>query len=197
MRPPLHMHSGPNDTEHLQLERYAEAPVPTRFGPVRAVVFRDHEDAHGSQPPVEHLALLIGDPKGEDIACAVHSECLTGEVLGSAACDCRQRVDRALRTLMAAGNGVLVYLRREQQAGLASELSDVIASASGGPRSTHAQLQPKAAALAHEMLAQLGIGSIALVVDSSGDSSGASSAEAAVLRSAGVRVTRAMAPVAK
>jgi 3,4-dihydroxy 2-butanone 4-phosphate synthase / GTP cyclohydrolase II len=52
----------------------------------------------------------IGD--GEDVLVRVHSECLTGDILGSARCDCGEQLDLALRLIEKAGRGVVVYLRR-------------------------------------------------------------------------------------
>lgn len=87
-------------------ERYAEADIPTRWGTFRIVVYR-----FGAE---EHLALVRGDVRGRDrVLCRVHSECMTGEVLGSLKCDCRQQLDRALESIAEVGEGVVVYLRQE------------------------------------------------------------------------------------
>ncbi len=88
------------------LERYAETILPTVHGALRCVVYR----AAGG---VEHLALVAGDVAGEDVLCRVHSECITGEVLGSLKCDCKQQLDRALDLVARRGRGVVVYLRQE------------------------------------------------------------------------------------
>ena len=93
------------------VERYAESEVPTEYGSVRVVVFRD-----GSE---EHVALVVGDvrtpPGGAEGAplVRVHSECWTGEVLRSKKCDCREQLDHALRAISGAGRGVVIYLRQE------------------------------------------------------------------------------------
>jgi len=87
---------------------YAQAPLPTERGTFMCHVFRDKRD--GS----EHVALVIGDVAGrEGVAVRVHSECLTSEVLGSLKCDCAEQLERGLDTMVAAGHGVLVYLRQE------------------------------------------------------------------------------------
>jgi GTP cyclohydrolase II len=86
----------------------AEAPVPTRHGEFRFVVFR-HED----DPSKEHVALVLGDVRGEGVLARVHSECLTGEALGSLKCDCAPQLDRALERIAREGRGVLLYLRQE------------------------------------------------------------------------------------
>jgi len=62
----------------------------------------------------EHLALSVGAVEGEArLPVRVHSECLTGEVLGSLKCDCKAQLDAALRATQAAGRGVVLYLRQE------------------------------------------------------------------------------------
>ncbi len=86
---------------------YGEAPLPTERGTFRTVVFR--EDATGA----EHVAMVLGDVKGDAVPVRVHSECLTSEVLGSLKCDCRAQLDRALDLIAERGRGVLLYLRQE------------------------------------------------------------------------------------
>ena len=89
------------------VHRYAEARVPTEFGPFRVVVYRDAEGA-------EHLAVVRGEVAGaEEVLGRVHSECFTGEVLHSLKCDCRGQLDLALRRIAEADRGVVVYLRQE------------------------------------------------------------------------------------
>jgi 3,4-dihydroxy 2-butanone 4-phosphate synthase / GTP cyclohydrolase II len=58
----------------------------------------------------------IGD--GEDVLVRVHSECLTGDILGSARCDCGEQLDLALRLIEKAGRGVVVYLRGHEGRGI-------------------------------------------------------------------------------
>ena len=71
------------------------------------VAFRSTGDA------AEHVALLIGDPNGRPPLVRLHSECLTGDVLGSLKCDCGPQLNGALEAIRAAGWGVLLYLRQE------------------------------------------------------------------------------------
>ena len=86
--------------------RYAESDVPTEYGTVRVVVYRDGAE--------EHIALVMGDlGGGEPALVRVHSECWTGEVLRSKKCDCRDQLDLAMRAIADAGRGVVVYLRQE------------------------------------------------------------------------------------
>ncbi|MEA5571702.1 bifunctional 3,4-dihydroxy-2-butanone-4-phosphate synthase/GTP cyclohydrolase II [Calothrix sp. UHCC 0171] len=64
----------------------------------------------------EHVAIVKGDPstfKDEPVMVRVHSECLTGDALGSLRCDCRMQLQAALKMIEAAGKGIVVYLRQE------------------------------------------------------------------------------------
>ncbi len=61
----------------------------------------------------EHIALLIGQPNGRPPLVRLHSECLTGDVLGSLKCDCGPQLRAALTGIAAAGWGILLYLRQE------------------------------------------------------------------------------------
>ena len=62
---------------------------------------------------LEHVALLIGSPNGTPPLVRLHSECLTGDVLGSLKCDCGPQLDAALQLMAAQGWGILLYLRQE------------------------------------------------------------------------------------
>ena len=62
----------------------------------------------------EHLALVLGDVKGQqDLLIRIHSECFTGEVLGSRRCDCGPQLYRAIELIGQEGAGALIYLRQE------------------------------------------------------------------------------------
>jgi len=62
----------------------------------------------------EQFAIVIGDPAGHQPAlCRVHSECFTGDLLGSLRCDCGAQLQQALALMGAAGHGVLLYLAHE------------------------------------------------------------------------------------
>jgi GTP cyclohydrolase II len=71
------------------------------------VAFRSVEDA------AEHVALLIGEPRGAPPLVRLHSECLTGDALRSLKCDCGPQLDAALAAIAEAGWGILLYLRQE------------------------------------------------------------------------------------
>ncbi len=61
----------------------------------------------------EQVALVIGQPDGNPPLVRLHSECLTGDVLGSLKCDCGPQLDAALAAIAASGWGILLYLRQE------------------------------------------------------------------------------------
>jgi 3,4-dihydroxy 2-butanone 4-phosphate synthase/GTP cyclohydrolase II len=97
----------------LQVRRLADARIPTRHGAFRAVGYDSTLDA------VEHIALVIGDiGDGEDVLVRVHSECLTGDVLGSLRCDCGPQLDAALAAVAAEGRGVVLYVRGHEGRGI-------------------------------------------------------------------------------
>jgi GTP cyclohydrolase II len=86
----------------------SRAALPTRFAEKAEIVaFRSQEDA------AEHVALLIGAPGGEPPLVRLHSECLTGDVLGSLKCDCGPQLGAALAAIAESGWGILLYLRQE------------------------------------------------------------------------------------
>ncbi len=95
------------------VRREAEARLPTDFGEFRAVGYRSKLD--GS----EHIALVLGDVAGqEDVLTRVHSECFTGDVLGSLRCDCRAQLHAALARVAAEGRGIVVYNRSHEGRGI-------------------------------------------------------------------------------
>ena len=71
------------------------------------VAFRSPADA------AEHVALVIGSPDGNPPLVRLHSECLTGDVLGSLKCDCGPQLQAAIKAIEASGWGILLYLRQE------------------------------------------------------------------------------------
>jgi len=82
--------------------------MPTRHGCFRMHVFTEHGSGR------EHVALVMGAPEKESAPlCRVHSECLTGEVLGSLRCDCGSQLDDAMARIATAQTGLLIYLRQE------------------------------------------------------------------------------------
>ena len=99
-------------TETL-VRRVAETLLPTQHGAFTAYGYRSTIDDS------EHLALVYGDVSGpEPVLTRVHSECLTGDVFGSQRCDCGPQLDEALARVVAAGRGVVVYLRGHEGRGI-------------------------------------------------------------------------------
>ena len=87
----------------------AEAHLPSRYGgDWRAMAFENDVDKQ------DHLALVKGDVNtGEPVLVRVHSECLTGDVLGSQRCDCGEQLQRAMEMIDREGRGVILYMRQE------------------------------------------------------------------------------------
>jgi len=84
------------------------ADLPTRFGDFHIVAFWNNRDAK------EHVAVVRGDVLcRDDVPTRLHSECLTGDALGSLRCDCRDQLEMGLRALGAMERGCLLYLRQE------------------------------------------------------------------------------------
>ncbi|MCC3311696.1 bifunctional 3,4-dihydroxy-2-butanone-4-phosphate synthase/GTP cyclohydrolase II [Nocardia africana] len=100
--------------EHT-VTRLAQTRLPTRYGDFQVFGYRDADS--GAQP-VEHLALVFGDPSGTDVLARLHSECLTGDAFGSLRCDCGEQLDAALQAVAAEGRGVVVYLRGQEGRGI-------------------------------------------------------------------------------
>ncbi|WP_392531773.1 bifunctional 3,4-dihydroxy-2-butanone-4-phosphate synthase/GTP cyclohydrolase II [Nostoc sp. C117] len=84
--------------------------LPSQFGQFEIYAYRHTLDN------TEHVAIVKGDPatfKDEPVMVRMHSECLTGDALGSLRCDCRMQLQAALKMIESAGQGVVVYLRQE------------------------------------------------------------------------------------
>jgi GTP cyclohydrolase II len=86
----------------------AVADLPSRFGRFKIVAFWNNRDAK------EHIAMVHGEVMGAaDLPTRLHSECLTGDVMGSLRCDCRDQLEVALRTLGSMERGLVLYMRQE------------------------------------------------------------------------------------
>ena len=95
--------------QHERLvHREAEARLPTEFGEFHLVGYRNDVDAR------EHVALVYGDVQGaSDVLVRMHSKCLTGDTFHSLRCDCHWQLHEAMRLVVEAGKGVIVYLDQE------------------------------------------------------------------------------------
>ncbi len=90
------------------VERVVEAALPTRFGDFRVVAYESVLDHR------EHLALVKGDIGGKgNVLVRMHSECMTGDVFGSARCDCGEQLAAAMSQIEEEGQGAIIYLRQE------------------------------------------------------------------------------------
>ena len=86
----------------------AMAELPTRFGDFHIVAFENNRDGK------EHVAITKGDVIGaENVPVRLHSECLTGDVMGSLRCDCRDQLEAALTEIGRMDRGMVLYLRQE------------------------------------------------------------------------------------
>lgn len=90
------------------VHREVAARIPTRHGTFQLMLFANDHDRK------EHMALIMGDIRGrEGVIVRVHSECFTGDVLGSVRCDCGEQLDQAMQMIAKAGRGAILYLRQE------------------------------------------------------------------------------------
>jgi GTP cyclohydrolase II len=92
----------------LEVSIASTASLPSRFGDFRVIVFANNWDDE------EHLAMVHGEVKGaREVVTRLHSECLTGDVLGSLRCDCRDQLQRSLEHVAQLPCGLVLYLRQE------------------------------------------------------------------------------------
>lgn len=95
------------------VERASVARLPNKWGLVEAYCYRSLLDG------MEHIAMVKGDiGDGQDVLVRVHSECLTGDIFGSARCDCGDQLAMAMERIEKAGRGVVVYLRGHEGRGI-------------------------------------------------------------------------------
>ncbi|HUY67697.1 MAG TPA: GTP cyclohydrolase II [Alphaproteobacteria bacterium] len=94
----------------MTIEMKASSRLPTRFGKFQLQVFAD-------QNGVEHLVLSLGRV-GDGCLVRLHSECATGDLLGSLRCDCRDQLELALKKIAEEGNGLFIYMRGHEGRGI-------------------------------------------------------------------------------
>ncbi len=101
------------ESRHMSISRpsvtrAASARIPTERGELHLHAYRNDQDEK------EHLAIVSGEVDGcSSVLTRMHSECFTGDVMGSLRCDCGPQFDLALRAICDAGTGVVLYLRQE------------------------------------------------------------------------------------
>lgn len=100
------------------VHRAAEAALPSKYGDFRIIAYENDLDS------LCHVAIVKGDVAGkENVLVRVHSECLTGDALGSLRCDCGDQLGTALRMIEAEGCGAVIYMRQEGRGiGLANKI---------------------------------------------------------------------------
>ncbi len=98
-------------TEDL-VEKTSSVRLPNAYGDFELKLFQSKLN-----PAEHHLAYTLGDfeggPTDEEVLVRIHSECLTGDVLGSMRCDCGEQLQNSLKKIAAEGKGAVIYLRQE------------------------------------------------------------------------------------
>jgi 3,4-dihydroxy 2-butanone 4-phosphate synthase/GTP cyclohydrolase II len=142
------------------------ARIPTPYGEFQLCIYIDTEKK------CEHLALIMGDLEGKDaVLVRVHSECFTGDVLGSLRCDCGEQLQSAMSIVAEAGEGAILYLRQEGRGiGLeeklrAYNLQDQGFDTVDANLALGHQADERDYTHAARMLVQLGVKSIALITN--------------------------------
>lgn len=153
----------------LLVERAVSTQLPTEFGRFTAVGYRGIVDG------VEHIALVAGDissDEGKDVLVRVHSECLTGDVLGSRRCDCGPQLQASLRAISERGRGVLVYLRGHEGRGIgllhklqAYHLQDEGADTVDANKALGLPIDARNYSVAAHILRDLGVKSVCLLTN--------------------------------
>ena len=88
------------------IKKTAEASLPTKYGSFKVIAYEDYNK-------LQHLALVKGSIKGKkNVLVRIHSQCITGDALGSLRCDCGPQLDYALKTIGKKG-GVVLYMQQE------------------------------------------------------------------------------------
>jgi GTP cyclohydrolase II len=101
-------HRCPPDEKHFCVKVVSVANLPSRFGSFLAIGY------HQTSDDKEHAAFVKGDVVNkENVLVRIHSECLTGDAIGSLRCDCRDQLEGALKKIEEEGEGIVLYLRQE------------------------------------------------------------------------------------
>lgn len=147
---------------------YASAKLPTPHGEFTIKAYRFGQATREN----EHCALIFGNPAGqEDVLVRVHSSCITGESFGSYKCDCQEQLQLAMKRIVSAGVGVIVYLVQEGRGiGLAEKIR-AYAKQDAGEDTVEANLSlghgadDRSYEMAAEILSDLDVRSVALMTN--------------------------------
>ena len=171
------------------VSRFSQATIPTHNGTLTVVVYRERGRRTEER---EHVAIVAGPMEAlggtDPVLARVHSECWTGETLGSLKCDCREQLDRALAAIEEAGRGVVVYLRQEGRGiGLGNKIKAYALQADGADTVEANERLGFAADLrsydlAASILRDLGVSSVALMTNNPDKCAGLEKAGIAVAR---------------
>jgi 3,4-dihydroxy 2-butanone 4-phosphate synthase / GTP cyclohydrolase II len=153
-------------TERL-VTRVAQTHIPNAYGRWQAYGYRSDIDN------AEHLALVLGDiGDGTDVLTRVHSECLTGDVLGSQRCDCGTQLQAAMAAIAERGRGVVLYLRGHEGRGIgllsklqAYELQDAGADTVDANLELGLPVDAREYSVAAQLLTDLGVRSVQLLTN--------------------------------
>ncbi|MBE5922452.1 MAG: bifunctional 3,4-dihydroxy-2-butanone-4-phosphate synthase/GTP cyclohydrolase II [Lachnospiraceae bacterium] len=94
--------------KEMLVQKAASAKMPTKYGDF---IIHGYENKLNGE---HHIALTMGNvADGEPVLCRVHSECFTGDVIGSKRCDCGEQLEAAMKAIAKEGRGILLYMRQE------------------------------------------------------------------------------------